>query len=267
MNFNSLIAEHSINAGIVIERRPAEQSINQQTMTEYDYQKDGVQPNSNVNHADYRIVNLPDTIAYIPKNSVFENIILFHSSYADFRFVPINRIKDGMKTTDNVQSVVIGSDLQPVDPYNSIQPARTSSMLTSTLDIVADQQDPKFANIANVANMDEYNIMLNTITGLINRNNGNVTDASWIQGVYQQGKISRQYVDAVMATSPGADNASSIEVRLIESIKNERHDANLTVEIYREVYVVIKNFVLKYAAAQQRRQEDTPMDTNEIATV
>lgn len=88
----SLLAEQSIFAQLVIKK----QTINPtkfQTATEssssvYHYMTNET-PYTSIDPAEYSITNLPDTTAYIPKNSIFDNIILIQKSSPDYRFVRI----------------------------------------------------------------------------------------------------------------------------------------------------------------------------------
>lgn len=92
MNYKSLLlAEQSIFAKLVIIKK-AVKLTKFQTATlsdgPYEYARDEI-PYTNVDPDQYCISNLPDTIAFVPKNSVFDNIILIPKSSPDYRFVKI----------------------------------------------------------------------------------------------------------------------------------------------------------------------------------
>lgn len=92
MNYKSLLlAEQSIFAKLVIIKK-AVKLTKFQTATlsdaPHEYAHDEIRY-TDVDPDQYCISNLPDTIAFVPKNSVFDNIILIPKSSPDYRFVKI----------------------------------------------------------------------------------------------------------------------------------------------------------------------------------
>nr|DBA13075.1 TPA: hypothetical protein [Oryctes rhinoceros nudivirus] len=88
----SLLAEQSIFAQLLIKKKKTEptkfQKATENTPLIYKYFT-SERPLTSIDSADYSITNLPDTVAYIPKNSIFKNVILIRSSSPDFRHIPI----------------------------------------------------------------------------------------------------------------------------------------------------------------------------------
>ena len=112
---DSLYAEQSIFASLVVKKQPPKQTIFQRaTLGEtsiYNYNFIRQQQLTNIDPSIYSIINLPDTIAFIPKCSVFDNILLIRSSSPDYRFIKIASSTsklDSLKRT----SVVSDKDLK-----------------------------------------------------------------------------------------------------------------------------------------------------------
>nr|WDA64596.1 hypothetical protein PIFADJLK_00026 [Oryctes rhinoceros nudivirus] len=88
----SLLAEQSIFAQLLIKKKKTEptkfQKATENTPSIYKYFT-SERPLTSIDSTDYSITNLPDTVAYIPKNSIFKNVILIRSSSPDFRHIPI----------------------------------------------------------------------------------------------------------------------------------------------------------------------------------
>lgn len=108
----SLFAEHSVFAQLVVvkQRSPLspfqEATIKNNGNNLYIYTTTE-KPLTDVDANEYSITNLPDTIAYIPKNSQFDNIILIRSSSPDYRFIPIAQT-DSMQTA--LKRISVASD-------------------------------------------------------------------------------------------------------------------------------------------------------------
>ncbi|ATY70224.1 OrNV gp028-like protein [Tomelloso virus] len=90
-NAASLLAEQSIFAQLIVKKIKSEPSKFQLATlgknSIYSYYS-GARLTT-VDPKDYSIINLPDTIEFLPKNSIFDNILLIRSSSPDYRFVPI----------------------------------------------------------------------------------------------------------------------------------------------------------------------------------
>lgn len=88
----SLLAEQSIFAQLLIKKKKTQptkfQKATEDTPLIYKYFTNE-RPLTSIDSADYSITNLPDTVAYVPKNSIFKNVILIRSSSPDFRHIPI----------------------------------------------------------------------------------------------------------------------------------------------------------------------------------
>lgn len=110
----SLLAEQTVFAELVIKKRETELSAFQTATlsdSNYKYAKDDQTPLTSVDPSKYSIINLPDTTAYIRKNSLFSNISLVRSNSPDPRFVPIAKSNVDSKTNKRT-AVVTDSDIK-----------------------------------------------------------------------------------------------------------------------------------------------------------
>lgn len=253
MSWNNIVAEQSVFAEIRIERKPAVQNLFQKSASTLSYMRSNTVPKSNVNHDAYRIINMPDTISYIPRHSVFENIILFHADFADFRFVPINQVNTGggVQSNDSMLPVVITNDIQPVNSKAATTRNLTTSMFTSTL---ADKQvtdDPVFRDLrGNVESMPNYRTLTVNVAGVINSNSGNSVNPYWVNDVYPYGQYSQVYINGVLASNSNyGTNIDTLTVRLIDSLKNIPHDTELTSYATQRVFIEIRQFITNYVNA------------------
>lgn len=257
MSWGNLMAEQSVYAQLVIERRPVEQSRYQQNNTRQSYMRNNTNPASNVDHSAYRIVNMPDTIAYVPKHSIFENIILFHTDFADFRFVPINRVVDGLKTNESIPSIVITNQLQPIDPYVGAQPNRVSSIFTESLGAMPTHSDPVFDGLTGgVTAMPGYSLLRTQVSSLVSGNGLNPSsNQDWVNDLYTFGMHSNEYVNLVNSgNSSVGNNNESVYIRLVASLSNIPHDANLSSPALNQVVVLLRQFISKYVSNVQANQ-------------
>lgn len=261
MNWSNLMAEQTVFASINIERIPAVQSMRQIAMTDIAYMKNSAEPKSQLDHQQYRITNLPDTFAYVPKNSVFENIILFHAALPDFRFVPINQVTNtGIRTTDVLRPLVITDQIQPGDSYLHLKPRITHSMFTSQLAAQQTMGDAVFNDLGgNVQLLQNYETLRVTVAGLINKNKGDVNDPSWVNDLYAYGQYSKAFVAMVtMQNSQIGDNVNTVTIRVINSLSNLPHDRDITSDTMNKVNIEIKRTV---SAHVQNKQEQQNIDS------
>lgn len=253
MYLDNFLAEESIFAEILIEHRKVEQTDYQKNIDFISYMHNTATSKSTVNNEEYRIINMPDTMAYIPKHSIFENIILFHSDYADFRFVPVNRVVDGLTTADNIPAYVINNDIQPVDAPVSKRRKVGTSLITSTLSNIQSTADPKFADLnGQVRNISGYNAMVNQIRKLIQKHSQSIKNEDWIQDLYRYNKYSKEFISNVLANeSTIGDNFDSLIIRTIDSIKSLEHDAELSSATIDAVYNAIRTLINTYSVTAQ----------------
>lgn len=279
MTWSNLIAEQSAFASIQIDRIAAIQNNYQQNMVDVAYMKNNASPKSNVDHTQYRITNMPDTIAYIPKNSVFENIILFHAELADFRFVPINRSTTmGVRTTDTIPSVVINNQIQPVDSYFSAKPKVTTNMFTTSLGSQQTVTDPIFDDIGgDVSRIQNYPTLRANVAGYVNKNGGNMSNTDWVNDLYAHGQYTQDFVNMVlMSNSQLGNNMDTMTIRVIDSLKNVNHDSEITSDTLSKVFAEIKRALNEHMAmvrasqievAEQQRQLMVAQLTAENASI
>lgn len=129
----TLLAEQSVYAQLVIERRRA-------TVTPQQQKNDGFYKTyltkdaaTNVPASEYSITNLPNTILTLPANSIYDRILFIAKDAPDFRLVPV----DGNNVSQTNTCVVRGTST--FDPDEKIN-------LTSALSGIIANKQPLFAD-------------------------------------------------------------------------------------------------------------------------
>lgn len=109
----SLLAEQSVFAQLVVKKKATSPTKFQKaTENETDVYKYLTADNALTSEdpSKYSIINLPDTISFIPQSSIFKNIILIRSSSPDYRFIRVAP-SDWMQSSLKRVSIASDSDI------------------------------------------------------------------------------------------------------------------------------------------------------------
>lgn len=152
----SLLAEQSIFAQLIVKKQKSEhtkfQKATENEPSIYKYTKK--ERLTSVNPNEYSIMNLPDTISYIPENSIFSNIILIRSTSPDYRFIPIASVKGSQESMKRV-TIASDSDIK-VKRFKS-NPKKKTKIYTTKYDVRKADDDDNDDNADNDDGNDSSN--------------------------------------------------------------------------------------------------------------
>lgn len=274
---NSIFAEQSPFAELIIEQKKPETSkFQESTKRLYSYY-DGT-PLTVVPVDNYTITNLPDTIAQIPKNSIFDQIKSINPDDPDFRFVKISTIRESVDLKPSVmpQFTNLTVAKQTNDNSSNKIPLQRRNIFVDDLRIlnVADDpelsfntlgetlEDPRFENLTLPLEIASLNSeLLPQIVKCISSTNTDISNENQTEPVTENVKDIIKYISrkagvddatlsAVLSGKNTSKNEKTITVHVIKQfIQNQYKDdeiprlSDLTKDTIADV---IKTFVTTY---------------------
>lgn len=133
--FNRLLAEQTPVVQINVVKLKSELTQFQKAVQPiYTYAYENAARMSEVSAANYSIISLPDTVAYLPSNSIFENIILYNDDFPDFRFVKV--APSNISTQVQLKPITVNE--KKVEPLKTLPPVKQPMFTTEIPSTIAD---------------------------------------------------------------------------------------------------------------------------------
>ncbi|AQN78578.1 ACH96158.1 unknown protein [Kallithea virus] len=249
-----LIAEQSVYAYLNVDRQEPQQSRFQESVSQfYKYSKNNATQLTNVDPNGFSITNLPDTVAFLPQNSIFNNIMMIRKEDPDFRFVPVSETRDIFER-NSVPIIVSDATVTMFTPkvaaprqnmFTRAFPTDTSlnsARVTNPNNLVYD--DPKFVNFTNVSSLSGYNDLVTRILAIINAPPESTINDRWASELYGYYGYDPSEIRSVLNNENQHKNRMTITIRIIDSLNN-RQKTNANSD---EQFVAIKNEIDAYVA-------------------
>ncbi|AUQ44002.1 putative gp028-like protein [Esparto virus] len=261
-HFEHLIAEQSVYAYLLVEQQISQLTQFQQAVQNiYSYANSGIQPLTNVNPDDYSITNLPNTIAYLPNNSIFKNILLIRSDDPDFRFV---KISDEQNIFERMQEPTMISDNNFIN-LNAQQreheaqqrgnqhaqqplliPIGTNTLLTNQPNSTDENyDDPKFNNYSSIEQLPNINTLEMSINNILRQSPESQNVANWNADLYNTYSFTQNTIANVLDNRNTHKNNITMKIRIIDFLgRRPKTNANTS-----EQMLEIKNIIDSYINA------------------
>ncbi|ATZ81489.1 putative transposase [Drosophila innubila nudivirus] len=263
MDFSDhLIAEQSVYAYLNVDKQSPEQTEFQRSVnTFYKYSKDLYTRLTDIEPNDFSITNLPDTIAFLPQNSIFNNILMIRKEDPDFRFVPISETRDVFER-NMLPTIVSDETLTMFAPktdaprkkmfMNEFPLDTPASLLQSTNPTNLVYDDPDFSNVRDVTTLNGYNALATTVAGIIQSSpDPNVMNNEWVMSLLDLYPLNSNDYRAIISDENSHINRTTITFKIINelsSIRKTNRDRD-------EQFVRIKSLLDEYVAQLQPTAE------------
>jgi len=230
MDFSDhLIAEQSVYAYLNVDRQSPEQTEFQRSVnTFYKYSKDLYIRLTDVEPNNFSITNLPDTIAFLPQNSIFNNILMIRKEDPDFRFVPVSETRDVFER-NMLPTIVSDETLTMFAPkadaprkkmFMSDFPLDTpASLLQSTNPTNLVYDDPDFSNFRNVESLNGYSTLATAVAGIIQSSpDATIANNEWVASLLDLYPINANDYRAIISDENSHINRTTITYKIINDL-------------------------------------------------
>ncbi|AYP97947.1 putative transposase [Mauternbach virus] len=255
MDFSDhLVAEQTIYAYLNVDKQKPEQTTFQRSVDVfYKYSKDLYTKLTDADPAEFSITNLPDTIAFLPQNSIFSNILMIRKEDPDFRFVPISETRDVFER-NMLPTIVSDETLTMFAPktetprksmfMNTLPSDSPASILQTTNPLNLVYDDPDFSGLKNLEALPNYQTLVSTVRDIVEQSPESTTNDTWVASVFALYPINSNDLRTIISNENTHLNRTTIKYRIINSFST----IIKTNQDREEQFVEIKNLVDNYVA-------------------